>query len=151
MESFFKALESIFDIFLYVVLGFFGFIVFLFLLAIIFGKRVEKKWEFEANFYNENKKEVGEFDIEMKRYVKENADFALEAKFRLKHSELVVGRVVQVFLEDKLVMEGTVEKEGRILLKNEHVKSEIENPHAGQVCRVLCSSVELFAEPIQHD
>lgn len=151
MESFFKILEIVIDASVYIVLGFFGFIALLFVLAIVFGKRVEKKWEFEANFYNEKQREIGEFDIEMKKSAKEEADFALEAVFRLKHSDLNSGDVVQVYLEDVLVMEGVVEKEGRIYLQNEHLKSEINDPQEGQVCRVMCSSVELFSEKLVRD
>lgn len=151
METFFNLLETVIDVFAYIAVGFVGFIGLLFILALLFGKRVIKKWEYEANFYNEAGKEVGEFDIEMKKFAKEDGDFALEAKFRLKHSDLNQGNVVQVMLNDELVMEGVVEKEGRIYLKNQHLKSNIENPEAGQICRVTCSSVELFAEPLKVD
>lgn len=151
METIFKVFETVFDVLVYVVFGFVGFILLLFLLAIIFGKRVVKKWEYEANFYDEKKRELGEFDIELKKFAKEEGDFKLEAKFKLKHSALMQGRVVQVYLDDILVMEGIVEKEGRIYLKNEHLKSEVESPESGQICRVMCSSVELCSEAIKKD
>ena len=102
----------------------------------------------KQTFITTRHKEIGEFDIEMKKYAKEEGDFSLDANFRLKHSELMIGRVVQIFLEDELVMEGIVEKEGRITLNNKHLKSEINDPHEGQVCRVMCSSVELFSEKL---
>ena len=99
----------------YIAYGFLGLICLLLILGLIFGKRVIKKWEYEANFYNDKKREIGEFDIEMKKFAKEEGDFELEAKFVLKHIELTMGSNVQVFLEDVLVMEGSVEKEGRNL------------------------------------
>ena len=148
MEAFFKILELVIDVSIYIVVGFFGLLFVIFVLAIIFGKRVKKKWEFEANFYNEKRKEVGEFDIEMKKFAKEEGDFKLEAKFRLKHADLNLGNVVQVYLDEILVMEGVVEHDGRIYLHNEHLKSEINDPHAGQDCRVMCSAVELFSEKL---
>ena len=151
MDSILKTIETIFSYVLDFALGFVAFIALLFILAILFGKRVIKKWEFEANFYNDKGKEIGEFDIEMKKYAKEESDFSLEAKLRLKHADLLMGKVVQVFLDDVLVMEGTVEKEGKIWLKNEHLKSDINDPHEGQICRVLCSSVELFSEKLIKD
>ncbi len=118
MESIFKIIETAFNFFINFALGLIGFIILLFVLAILFGKRIYKKWEFEANFYNDKNKEVGEFDIEMKKYAKEKGDYSLDANFRLKHTELMIGRVVQNFLEDVLVMEGVVEKKGRITLNN---------------------------------
>ena len=148
MENLLNIIDSIINIAVYLVSGFVGFIFLLFLLALIFGKRVIKKWEFEANFYDDNRREIGEFDIEMKKYAKEEGDFKLEAKFVLKHPELEQGRVVQIYLDNTLLMEGVVEKEGRIRLNNEHLKSDIADPQEGQVCRVLCSSVELFSEKI---
>lgn len=151
MGSIFEIIETLFNLFMNLALGFIGFIVLVFVLAILFGKRVDKKWEFEANFYNDKHKEIGEFDIEMKKYAKEEGDYSLDANFRLKHSVLRIGRVVQIFLEDELVMEGVVEKEGRITLNNNNLKSEINDPHEGQICRVMCSSVELFAEKIIKD
>jgi hypothetical protein len=151
METAIKIFESVINLLFYIGSGFIGFLVLLFFLALIFGKRVKKKWEFEANFYNDNKKEIGEFDIEMKKYAKEEGDFRLDAKFRLKHPELKPGRVVQVFLDDILVMEGVVKKEGRIILGNEYLKHEIKDAETGQMCRVTCSSIELFSEPLQKD
>lgn len=146
MEAFFKLLATFFDALIYIVMGFFGLFFLIFILAMIFGKRIIKKWEYEANFYNDNNREIGEFDIEMKKYSEEE-DFSLDAKFVLKHKELTKGSVVQVFLENVLVMEGTVENEGRVYLKNEHLKSEIENPEAGQICRVTFNTIEL-SEPL---
>jgi len=148
METFFEVLETVIDVTVYIVMGFFGLFFIIFILAIIFGKRVIKKWEFEANFYNDKRQEIGEFDIEMKKFAKEEGDFALKAVFNLKHADLNQGNVVQIYLEDVLVMEGVVEKEGRIYLQNEHLKSDINDPQEGQVCRVMCSSVELFSEKL---
>ncbi len=61
------------------------------------------------------------------------------------------GRVVLVYLDDALVIEGTVENEGCIYLANEHLKSKIENPEVGQIYWVMCSSVALFSKDIQDD
>ena len=144
-------MEVIFNLFKYVGYGLGGLFIFLFVMALLFGKRVIKKWEYEANFYNDEGREVGEFDIEMQKFAKDEDDFSLDAKFRLKHAELTSGSIVKVYLDDVLVMEGSVKKEGRIYLTNEHLKTDIDDPKAGQICRVMCSAVELFSEPIKVD
>ncbi len=144
-------METLFQYLSYLVSGFFGFIALLVLLALIFGKRVEKKWEYEADFHDKFHREIGEFDIELRKVEKEDIDFKLKAEFKLKHSELKQGQIVKVFLNDELVMEGSVIQEGRIFLNNDHLKSKIENPQEGQICRVMCSATELFAVPIHKD
>lgn len=143
-------MDLIGNIIKYAVYGFFGFIVFIFFMALLFGKRRITKWDYEADFYNDKRREIGEFEIKLNKYEKEE-DFSLKASFRLRHPALTEGSVVQIYLHDVLVMEGTVSEEGRINLTNEHLKSTVDNPEAGQICRVLCSSIELFAEPIHRD
>ena len=144
-------METFFQYFSYVISAFFGFIFLLVLLTLIFGKRVEKMWEYEADFHDKNNREIGEFDIEMRKYANEKTGFQLDAKFKLRHPELQQGQIVKVYLNDELVMEGVVEKEGRIYLGNKHLKSKIEDPVAGQICRVMCSATELFSVPIHRD
>lgn len=53
------------DILKFIGYGMGGLFVLLVMLTLIFGKRVIKKWEFEAKFYDDKRQEVGEFDIEM--------------------------------------------------------------------------------------
>lgn len=144
-------MQLLFDIFKYTFLGFFGFIFFIFLAAIIFGKRVTKKWEYEAKFRGANGKELGEFDIELSKVEKSGEDFSLKAKFELKHPELKLNRAVNISLDGQLVMSGMVETDGRIYLGNKHLVKNIENPQAGQICSVVCSDVELFSEAIYND
>lgn len=144
-------MNTLFSIVLYVLYGFFGLLLLLFVLAMLFGKRVKKKWEYEAEFRDDSGREFGEFDIEMSRIEKEEADFTFKAKFKLRHESLGVGQRVQVYLEDELVMEGAVEKAGRIYLRNDAVVTPATEARKGQVCRVVYGGREHFAEPIRPD
>ena len=88
-------MEFVFTLFKYFVFGFFFLIVFLFAFAAIFGKRIKKQWEFEAEFRDAKGKEFGEFDIEMSRIEKEEPDYTFKAKFRMRHASLEMGKTVQ--------------------------------------------------------
>ena len=146
-----EILEFIFGAIKYLVIGFFSLLGILVVLAVLFGKRIEKKWEYEADFYDDSKKEIGEFEIELFRYEKEKGDFQLKVQFELKHSTLVPGNSVDVYLDDVLVLEGMVEKEGRIVLNKSHLKSNIDNPQAGQMCTVKCSGIKIASAELHPD
>jgi len=60
-------MDFIFSILKIIFFGFFGLIGLLFLLALIFGKRIVKQWEYEAEFRDGGGREFGEFDIELSR------------------------------------------------------------------------------------
>ena len=89
-------MDTLFSIVVYILYGFFGFLLLLFILALLFGKRIKKKWEFEAEFRDDDGREFGEFDIEMSRIVKEEPDFSFKAKFKLRHESLEAGQVCRV-------------------------------------------------------
>ena len=144
-------MDILFTIVLYILYGFFGFLLLLFVLALLFGKRIRKKWEFEADFRDESGREFGELDIEMSRVGKDEPDYSFKAKFKLRHDSLEVGQRVQVYLDELLVMEGTVDSAGRIYLKQDAVVSEATEASAGQVCRVVYGGLERFAEPLRPD
>ena len=144
-------MDILFTIVLYVLYGFFGLLLLLFILALLFGKRIKKKWEYEAEFRDASGKEFGEFDIEMSRIEKEETEFSFKARFKLVHESLGTGQRVQVYLDDLLVMEGSVEKAGRIYLKDDAVVTAATEAREGQVCRVVYGGQERFAEPLQPD
>lgn len=144
-------MEIVFAVVKYGVLGFFALIASLFVLAVMFGKRIEKKWEYEAEFRDANRREIGEFDIELRRIPKDGTDWHLKAKLILRHPTLTAGQTVQVYLEDVLVMEGLVEKDGRVWLRDEHVCGEIKDPATGQICSIHYAGAELMAEPLYPD
>ena len=144
-------MDFIFSIFKIIFFGFFGLIGFLFLLALIFGKRIVKQWEFEAEFRDENGKEFGEFDIELSRVAKKETEDTFKARFRLRHDTLEFEQRVQVFLDDVLVLEGKVETTGRILLTEEHIKTVLTTANKEQVCRVIYGGVEQFSQVIVED
>jgi len=144
-------MDALFSIVVYILYGFFGFLLLLFLLAMLFGKRIKKKWEFEAEFRDGNGHEFGELDIEMSRIEKEEPDFSFKAKFKLRHESLESGQRVQVFLDDLLIMEGKVETAGRILLREDAVVNEATEATAGQICRVVYGGLEHFSQAIRPD
>jgi len=144
-------MDALFSIVVYILYGFFGFLLLLFILAMLFGKRIKKKWEFEAEFQDADGREFGEFDIEMSRIEKEEPEFSFKAKFKLRHESLEVGQRVQVYLDDLLVLEGTVATEGRVFLRNDAVVNDASEATAGQVCRVVYGGQERFSEPIRPD
>ena len=144
-------MEFLLDLVRYGVLGFFGLIGALFVLALLFGKRMETKWDLEADFRDERGREIGEFDIELKRVVGEDADFTLRAEFTLRHAALAIGQPVEVCLEDAPVMRGTVETEGRIRLGNDHLCGDLKDPAVGEICSVRVGGAELLTAPLQRD
>jgi hypothetical protein len=144
-------MDVIFSIIKTLILGFFGLIGLLFLLALIFGKRIVKQWDFEAEFRNERGKEFGEFNIELSRIAKKETEDTFKAKFRLRHESLQKGQRVQVFLDDALILEGNVEAAGRLLLTQEHIKTTLTTASAGQTCRIIYGGKERFQQAIVVD
>jgi hypothetical protein len=144
-------MELILDLGRYAVTAFFGLIGSLFVLVLLFGKRIHKKWDYEAKFRDAAGREIGEFDIELSRIEKEDSDYTLHAKFVLKHPALERAQTVRVYLEDTLVMQGLVELEGRIRFGVPDLVGELKSPEAGQICLVRCGEADLFAEPLRRD
>jgi hypothetical protein len=144
-------MDVIFSIIKIIFFGFFGLIGVLFLLAIVFGKRIVKQWDFEAEFRDEQGREFGEFDIELSHIAKKETEDTFKAKFRLKHASLEKGQRVQVFLDDALILEGNAETAGRILLTERHIKTSLTTASAGQVCRVVYGGKERFSQAIERD
>jgi len=142
---------TLFTIILYAFFGFFGLILLLVILAILFGKRITKKWEYEADFRDASGKEFGEFELELSQIEKEEPDYTLEAKFRMRHPALVQHATVQVYVEDLLVFEQMVEKEGRMYVRTKELVNQIEDVSAGQVCRVLIGGTEIAAAEFHPD
>jgi len=144
-------MELIFSILKYSVFGFFGLIGLLIVVVMVFGKRIDKKWDYEADFRDESGKEFGELDVEMSRIEKDEQDYSLKAKFRMRHPSLKRLATVQVFLDDLLILEGMVEKDGRIRLGKQNLQNEITDPPDGQLCRVVCGGEELFSQVMEPD
>ncbi len=139
-------MEIIVSIVKYFFLGIFG----LFVFAILFGRRIEKLWDLEAEFIV-NEKECGELDLRKIRTAKTNDDYEYQVKFRLRDSRLTLGSEVEVFVGGELILSGCVEEDGFIALSNEHAKNVPESPTAGDTCRVLCSGQELFSQYLVND
>lgn len=144
-------METLFSFFQYALFGFVGLLLLLVLLVLLFGKRVRKRWDYEAEFRDLSGREFGEFDLEMSKIEKEEPEYSFKAKFRMRHESLEKGQLVQVYLEDLLVMQGNVTRPGRIRLRDRAVVSEVQDPAPGQVCRVVWSGIEQFRAPIRPD
>jgi hypothetical protein len=144
-------MDAFFSIIKFIFLGFFGLIGVLFVLALIFGKRIVKQWEFEAEFRDEQGREFGEFDIELSRVAKKETEDTFKAKFRLRHESLEQGQRVQVFLDEVPVLEGNVETAGRIWLADGDIKTALATASAGQTCRVVYGGIERFSQAIVRD
>ena len=144
-------MEALFSIVLYLLFGFFGLLLLLFVLAVLFGKRIEKRWEYEAEFRTPGGREFGEFDIELSRIARDETEYSFKAEFRMQHESLAKGQMVEVYLDDTLVLKGNVSSAGRIYLRNKAVINEISDPEEGQVCRVVWGGIEQFRASLRPD
>ena len=144
-------MDWILDIIKYAFFGFFGLIGLAVVWALITGNRIEKKWEFEADFRDEKGREFGEFEIELSRHVKNEPTHTFKAEFFMRHPTLTQHSNLQVFLDEMLVLEGMVPEPGRVRFGNDRLRNEVTNPSAGQVCRVVCAGKELFTAELLPD
>ncbi|MEM1449945.1 MAG: hypothetical protein AAF957_12930 [Planctomycetota bacterium] len=129
-------MDGIFDVIRTVLVGFFGFLASLFALALVFGKRIEREWEYEAEFHDKWGNEIGELDIERSRVRGESEDFEPRANLTFKHRSLEAEDVVQVYLDDELILEGKVARDGRVRLTDGDLMSNLERPQVGQTCTI---------------
>ena len=132
----------------------FGLLVLLALLvvvAILFGRRVRKHWEYEAGFLDMGGEEFGEFNLKMSKKEKKEPEYSFKAILRMRHESLEKGLLVHVYLDNLLVMQGNVEKAGQIYLRKSALRNQVTNPEPGQVCRVVWGGIERFRAPIKPD
>ena len=144
-------MDLLLTIFKGIVLGFFGLIGLLFLLAILFGKRVIKRWEYEAEFRDASGREFGEFEIELSRIAKQEDEDTIKASFKLRHASIGAGQRVQVLLDEVPVLEGSAETAGRIYLSDDHRVNTPENVAAGQRCEVVYGGKVQFSAELVPD
>ncbi|MEM7432760.1 MAG: hypothetical protein AAF351_12625 [Pseudomonadota bacterium] len=144
-------METLFEIAKYLVIGFFGLIGLLIVIAVIFGKRVYKQWEYEADFKDASGREFGEFEVELSRIDKEEVDDTLKAKLKMRHEALVLNASVDVFIDQTKVLETTVEKAGRVFTRDTPLLPSFDGVSAGQTCRVLVDGVEIASAEFHKD
>lgn len=144
-------MDMVFNVFFYGIAGFFGLILVLVILALLFGKRVIKEWDFEAEFLNERGREIAEFEIESSRIEKEQPNFSTKAHFHCKHGALAAGDEVAVYLDEEKVMAGQVEQAGRIRLNIGHLLDPSLTPKAGQNCTVKRNGELLLEQVLRKD
>ncbi len=123
----------------------------LMVLALLFGKRVKKHWEYEAEFRDASGRGFGEFDMELWQIANKESEPTFQAKFRLQHESLEAGQRVEVYVDDVLVLAGDSQKPGRIFLKTDAVITPLAEAAEGQLCRVVYGGREHFAAPLKPD
>ena len=139
--------DFILAVFKYLGLGLLALIV----LALVFGKRIKKKWEYEAEFRDAKGREFGEFDIELSRIEKEEPNYTLKAEFDMRHESLGHLQTVQVYLDDLLILEGLVTEAGRVRLGSDRIQNQISDAPIGRICRIVCDGEELFRQEMVRD
>lgn len=136
-------LTLLLDIIKYFFLGFFGLVIVIIILTIIFGDQIENRWRFKALFKDENNNEIGRFRITLFGYVKKNKQYQLKIKLKLQHPQLIPGAIVKVYIEDRLFFESSVTKKGKVSfgrnLDKSDFKGVLQKPELGQLCKVKCS------------
>lgn len=108
----------------------------LFTLMLLFKKQVDRRWGYEAEFHDKWGNELGELDIQMLRIGGDAAEFLPHATLIFKHASLTAEDVIQVFIEDELVLEGRVTRDGRIRLTDGDLMSDLRSARTGQKCTV---------------
>ena len=144
-------MDFLFSAILYLLFGFFGLIFLAFVLALLFGKRIKKEWEYEADFRDEAGREFGEFECEMSKIVKQEQDFTFKAEFSMRHESIEKGQMIEVYVEDTLVLQGNAIRDGRAWLDNDALVNEVSRPSTGQICRVVWGGQEQFQAPLAPD
>ena len=129
-------MELIFDILIYIVVGFFGLIALFVVFAVLFGKKVEKNYDLEVEFHDEKGREFAEFDLKEWRYEKEGGEFKLSISFKWRDIHLAIGNHVEVLLESQVVLAGVVEEDGKIRLNSKHLVNKPQDPKVGQQCQI---------------
>jgi hypothetical protein len=144
-------METLFDIVKTVLLGFGGLLILLFVLAFLFGKRVRKQWEYEAEFRDVNGREFGEFEIELSRIDKEEPEATAKLKLQLKDARLSVDDGLVVELNGQVVFEARVEKAGRVLATEVRPAQSVVRPNDGDLCRVLLGDTLIGEAELKRD
>jgi hypothetical protein len=127
-------MELLFTVIKYLFLGIFGLVALLIVLTILFGKKVTKHWEYEAKFMDSGR-ERGEFDVKFYRLEGEDED-RLDIKCTLRDPRLKKAMSMEMFLDDKRVLKGIVEKDGKLFLGSDALVTEFTEPSAGQRCEL---------------
>ena len=144
-------MNLLFDVIQYSVLGVFALLVVLVVVSLVFGKRVRKQWEFEAEFRDARGREFGEFEIECSRIEKVEPDYTVKAKLELRDEALTPGEAVRVFIDDAPVLEGNVTAAGHIRLRQEGLLPAAFDVRAGQRCIIAIGGREAYSEILQPD
>jgi len=98
-------LTLIFDIIKYFFLGFFGLVIVIIILTIVFGDQIKNKGHYQASFFDGENNATGRFRAIIYRYTKKDKPEQLKIKFSLKHPQIVSGAMVKIYIEEHLFYE----------------------------------------------
>ena len=144
-------MESIATFIAYGIFGLFALLLLLIVAALVFGKRVTRQWEYEAEFRDDKGREFGEFEIELSQIEKEEPHPTVKAELKMRHESLTEHKTVQVYIDDRLVLEGMVRTPGRISIDRKLGEADVGPISSGQICRIRVGGSEQFAEPLRRD
>ena len=144
-------MDTLFDIIKTVLLGFGALLLALFVLAVLFGKRVRKQWEYEAEFRDANGREFGEFEVELSQIEKEEPQPTAKLKLKLEDPALTVGKLAVVKLNDQVVYEVPVESDGRVSGTAIRPAAEVSRPAEGDLCQVLAGGAVIAEAKLKLD
>ncbi len=119
--------------------------------AALFGKRIKKEWEYEAEFRDAKGREYGEFDIELSQIEKTELQPTIKVTLQMRHPSLTEHQMLQVLLDKRIVVEAMVETPGRVLLNKTFGESDLGEVAAGQTCRIMLGDTEIAAAPLKAD
>lgn len=144
-------MELLFTVLKYIGLGFLGLIGAFILAVIVFGKRIEKQWAVRADFKDPDGNRVGKFEVAMERIAKEESDFRLEVKCKLRHAMLRTGQPARVTVGETTAMEGEVTQDGRLRLRNDAWTGNVEAPHPGAMVTIWVDGEALISAELYSD
>jgi len=136
-------LTLLFDIIKYFFLGFFGLVIVIIILTIIFGDQIENKGHYQALFVDDKNNAIGRFRAIIYRYTKKDKPERLKIKFSLKHPQIVSSAMVKIYIDEHLFYEITATKNGKISFGKSMDKNDFEGELAslvnGALCKIKCS------------
>ena len=142
-------LTLLIDAIKYGFLGIFGLVAIVIILTIIFGDQIENKGQYLASFVDDNDNQIGRFRVIIYRYTKKVKPEQLKIKLRLKHSQILPGTMVNVYIEDYLFYEIAATKNGKISFGKSMDKNDFNGDlsrlNNGALCKIKCSGFVLVS------
>lgn len=139
------------DILTWLFFGAAGLFAVVVILALATGSKVQRDWEFEANFRDSTGHSIGEFDIERTYIEKKEDDFSVKTELELRHAGLTVGQRLTVHIADQVVMEEVVVNDGSAYFEHRGVNIGPLVPALGQSCIVRVGGAQIASGVLEPD